>query len=568
MKYILILFIAISLISDILPQDKYAGRLPKSTPGVKITKITDEIYKIEKPFGQTIYKNFGNFVSSKNSFDIDSTIININTIDTLPYYQKYRLWREIPITNHSSNTLVIKNTDKNNYPELYGTRILYNTTFDTIPIRIYEYSPLDSNFHNLYTFPDSIMLAKGIYDINNDNTFRFFAANNKNRQLNAFKIGSSRYPTTPDFDFDGRYQMNNITFGDFDKDNINEMIYFSCSPRKTVIMKYNSLQNNFDSLYTLMENDCWAGGYSVGNIDNDGFNTIVLGTIEGNVHAIKYIPGNGFNNIWNSRVETYNAYLHISTNDIDSNGKNEFWVGGDAFYSGVPITRLTCFESDKELIYKPVARIDIVGIFSSVASNMFALDVDKCGKEELCLCLSNYFMIFKFTGTPNHHYYQVYYFRKNDMPQDEHNASDYYGAVMSDVDNDGENEIIISLEQRVYDENHNGKYRAFSKIYKSNTPASVNDNKNIKKDFTLSQNYPNPFNSTTNIHFELNSSSRVEITACNILGKELTKIIDENYSPGSYTVRWEAGSNLCSGVYLIKIKAAGYTKVIKSILLK
>jgi len=573
MKFIIWLCIAFILTASILPQDKYAGRLPKNRTDLKITKVTDEVYKFEDSLGQFKLRNIGNFITSKNSLNYDSTIININSVDTLPYYNKYKFWREIPISNHSSHTLVIKDANRNNYPELYGTRILFNSTFDTIPLRIYEYSPQDSNFHNLYTFPNSIIYAREIYDVNKDGKYEFFTSNNYNSDLNVFRANEvNNFPTLPDFNFDGHFQMNDIAFSDFDNDGINEMIYFSFTPNKTVIMKYNHFINNFDSLYTLSVTDLYSGGYSFSDIDNDGYNTIILGTDEGNVHAIKFEPGSGYKNIWNGKVETFNAYLHLATKDIDGNGKNEFWVGGAAFYDGVPITRLTCFETDKEQKYKPVTRIDIVGIFSFDASNIFALDVDKCGKEEICLCLANYFMILKFTGSPNHHSYQIYYIKKNDMPEDENNASDYYGTVMSDLDNDSEHEIIISLEQRVYDQNHNVKYRAFSRIYKKNTSSSVIENKNIKKDFNISQNYPNPFNPSTNIDLNLPERSPVSIKIYNVVGECIRELCNQEMDAGNHTMEWDGkgqnGKVLSSGVYLIQVKTNNQSKIIKSLLLK
>ena len=55
---------------------------------------------------------------------------------------------------------------------------------------------------------------------------------------------------------------------------------------------------------------------------------------------------------WQGMVETYNAYLCAETNDIDGNGKKEIWIGGDAFYSGQGITRITIFEANGDNSYQ------------------------------------------------------------------------------------------------------------------------------------------------------------------------------------------------------------------------
>ncbi len=57
-----------------------------------------------------------------------------------------------------------------------------------------------------------------------------------------------------------------------------------------------------------------------------------------------------------------------------------------------------------------------------------------------------------------------------------------------------------------------------------------------------------------------------------ILGKEITTLLEKELSPGSYTISWEArdgnGKLLPSGVYLIQLNAGNYTKVIKALLMR
>ena len=77
-------------------------------------------------------------------------------------------------------------------------------------------------------------------------------------------------------------------------------------------------------------------------------------------------------------------------------------------------------------------------------------------------------------------------------------------------------------------------------------------NNEIPIDYSLSQNYPNPFNPVTNIKFDIPKLGMVKITVFDLLGREVTNLINQQLQPGSYTVDWDA-SNYPSGVYFYKI---------------
>ena len=573
MKKIICLLLFVLAFVSIYGQNKYVNRLPQNRSNLKYTEISDGVYKIENKDGKVIYKKFCDFSETKFKSPIDSTVFYIDQIDTSIFYNRYKLWKEVPVSGHVDDFLRIGDANKNNNAELYGYVKTYTSTYDTIPVKIYEYDPADSSFKYKFSYPDSCKTPIGIYDIDNDGNKEFFGMESISH-LGFYKpTWQYSLPTNYFFTFDGKYQMNHIQMGDYDRDGITEMLYYSWSDeRKVVITKYNNRIKNFDSLYTFYETGLIGDGFSTGDIDGDGYPLIVSANIEGEVHAQKYTEENGvraFRNVWNGTVETPNAYLHTSTNDIDGNGKKEFWVGGDGFHNGVPITRLTCFEADEKEKYKAVAKVDIVGIMSIYAFNMFSQDVDNCGKDEVCLCLDNIFMILKFAGTPNHHSYAMCYMKRNDSPMDSIHESNYFGAIMADVDRDSVPEILISLDQTTWlhfpdiDE----KNRRFSYIYKQNNTAAINEKANVLKAFNLSNNYPNPFNPSTTISYQLPKSEWVTIKIYDILGNEVRTLVNEHKSPGSYTVNFDAG-RLSSGVYIYRIVAGEYTLAKKMMLIK
>ena len=80
-------------------------------------------------------------------------------------------------------------------------------------------------------------------------------------------------------------------------------------------------------------------------------------------------------------------------------------------------------------------------------------------------------------------------------------------------------------------------------------------------------NYPNPFNPTTQIKYSIKESGLVQIKVYDILGKEITTLVNERKDAGSYTIDFNA-SELPSGVYIYQLTTPGFTQARKMILAK
>ncbi len=91
--------------------------------------------------------------------------------------------------------------------------------------------------------------------------------------------------------------------------------------------------------------------------------------------------------------------------------------------------------------------------------------------------------------------------------------------------------------------------------------------KNVPDEYKLLQNYPNPFNPTTKIKFNIPKQSFTKLTIFDILGREVTTLVNEQLKPGSYEVEWN-GSNFASGVYFYKLTAGDFSETKKLILMK
>jgi hypothetical protein len=85
--------------------------------------------------------------------------------------------------------------------------------------------------------------------------------------------------------------------------------------------------------------------------------------------------------------------------------------------------------------------------------------------------------------------------------------------------------------------------------------------------YSLEQNYPNPFNPSTKISFEIPSKETVTLKIFNVLGQEVTTLINNELDAGKYTLDFNA-SSLASGMYIYQITAGNFHATKKMTLLK
>jgi hypothetical protein len=79
--------------------------------------------------------------------------------------------------------------------------------------------------------------------------------------------------------------------------------------------------------------------------------------------------------------------------------------------------------------------------------------------------------------------------------------------------------------------------------------------------YTLEQNYPNPFNPATTIWYHLKAKGYVRLVVFDMLGREVTTLVDERKEAGSYTTTFNTQHStlgiLSSGVYFYRLQVQG-----------
>jgi hypothetical protein len=562
----------------------------KTRDYIRATEIEKDLLKLEFPNGKVMHKNIADFDQQPTTYyphpttyspNYTITEIDLRNIDTTLYYDKYSLWKEVPVGSGPNSFVLVSDVNNNKLPELYGRKKGYNTDYSDIVV--YELNNY-GGFDSVYSYSNT-SIAKSIYDIDKDgmselhlrrfedslypgNSYLFYRKSSIDSLAKELSF-IFYYPFTP-----YTTQQNDNKFGDWDGDEFTDQA-FHILGIGMFIFEYNPSIQNFDSVYfydNISINREFAG-FAIDDFDQDGRTEFFSGSTKGYVSCVENKGDNSYSPTWVGRVETYNAYQLAQTNDIDGNGKKEIWVGGDAFYPDIgPMTRITIFEADGDDSYHIVGRIDLVGVFSFFAQNYQAVDVDNDGIEEMMICIEQTVLILKFNGETNRQSFELFYLKKNDLALDGRNSV-FYGAVMYDLTGNGIEEVIITLD----DIKKNVGLKLFSQIYKPNFPAEIIvEEKDGPTSYKLYPIFPNPFNSKANIKFDITAHAMVSLKVYNVIGKEISALVEKDFPPGNYTYSWEAidheGRSLPSGIYFIRLsahsKTESYSKTKKVLLLK
>lgn len=112
-------------------------------------------------------------------------------------------------------------------------------------------------------------------------------------------------------------------------------------------------------------------------------------------------------------------------------------------------------------------------------------------------------------------------------------------------------------------------YQLITDVEKEKSEISIND-------FKLLQNYPNPFNSNTRISYiisgNLNSPQKVTLKIYDVLGREITTLIDDYQTDGYHSVNFDVETikqqTITSSVLICRLSVGNKTQTIKMLHLK
>jgi hypothetical protein len=89
------------------------------------------------------------------------------------------------------------------------------------------------------------------------------------------------------------------------------------------------------------------------------------------------------------------------------------------------------------------------------------------------------------------------------------------------------------------------------------TSTGIRNLMDLPNGYALEQNYPNPFNPATTISFSVPNQSFVSLKVFDALGREVSILLSEQLSAGTYSRQWDA-ADLSSGVYFCRFVANAF----------
>ncbi|HOJ18272.1 MAG TPA: T9SS type A sorting domain-containing protein [Ignavibacteriaceae bacterium] len=277
-----------------------------------------------------------------------------------------------------------------------------------------------------------------------------------------------------------------------------------------------------------------SGGYS-----ESAFKKIFLGNSDWDITT----PSQEFRTIWDQyQIEMLRSFVFIK--DINRDGKvdliskyvgDPYWHKGAIKNGGYPVDTTiwkTLNTSNGYLTREIAEEIDANGDgINDLLVKMFGL-----GTHDTYLWL----------GTRNFQQFPTKKWRAQEQWEGR------FSGNIGDVNGDGADDIFIGQCHQDYLTGP-GKVQIFlgdTSVHVDTTMGTEEENK-MPRDYQLLAAYPNPFNPETVISYQLPVNSKVILGIYDILGREVSKLVDAEQEAGKHEVRFN-GSGLASGVYIVR----------------
>ncbi len=455
---------------------------------------------------------------------------------------------------------------------------------------------------------------RGLGDVNNDGWDDFAVSAEGIRKTFIYFGGPGKLHATPDVTLEGG---NGIRMGDINGDGKKDLIiavpsfHNSDSIQVDVYLWKHSQGFAYDTipdliLYQISAGDEIYESLAVGDINNDGYDDIVVGDHAFNVargrvqiYFGKPTPTStpDMVQIGDSIAAEYGYKVDIA--DVNGDGVKDLLVSARRAEKGT----LDIFYGKKGFVFNKDSYDQRLSTAQSGINYLYlfsTLDVNQDSIADISCCPggSVYFFLGKknaplsttpdFVMSPWEDYVynaaasdigdingdgkrdfvlmeatggqciDVFLGQKNptSVPAGIRCGPNYYIVTgVGDVNGDGVNDFGATIPYGDFDTN--GYFVIFSGDKYWITPVKQKTEKTPTTDI-LNQNYPNPFNPATVISYQLAVNSSVSLKIYDELGKEITTLVDnEEQNAGAHQVSWNAkdgrGIAVSSGAYFYRL---------------
>lgn len=371
------------------------------------------------------------------------------------------------------------------------------------------------------------------FDYNLDGLMDFTVGNSTNNQVTVFTgDGTGNFSAIQNYSADNG--IRGLVILDTDGDGFSDIVTANRDGNNASI-----LMNNRDGTFALPLNFEGNGNgetaAATSDVNGDGIMDLFLGAIYSDEVMLWLGDGNG-NFIFSDKVTVGNGPWMVVSGDVNSDG----------------VPDVVCANSSSSSF--SIVLCDSLGNLSTpinYSTGGFPLSVDLGdvdGDLDLDIVTSNFtganFTLYENDGTG-------IFINRNDLLSNQAGSC----AVFHDRDNDGDMDMtgIDELQDLL--------------ILFTNDGIVKVEEENISEVFALYQNYPNPFNPETSLQYAVGSRQYVTLKVYDVLGNEISILVNEEKSSGTYEVKFNA-DDLPSGLYFYTLSSGSYSETKKMILIK
>jgi hypothetical protein len=104
-------------------------------------------------------------------------------------------------------------------------------------------------------------------------------------------------------------------------------------------------------------------------------------------------------------------------------------------------------------------------------------------------------------------------------------------------------------------------------VYQTSVSAKPEEQLPSPVEYALLDNYPNPFNPSTTIVFDVPRSGAISLRVFDLVGREVATLRDGFTQAGRHQINFD-GRDLASGIYIVRLEAAGFQQTHKLVLIR
>ncbi len=122
-------------------------------------------------------------------------------------------------------------------------------------------------------------------------------------------------------------------------------------------------------------------------------------------------------------------------------------------------------------------------------------------------------------------------------------------------------ELLVTANGSTFLESQSVEMAEFVRLIEDGTNPLLG----IPENYALHQAFSNPFNPVTTIQYDIPEAGQINIAIYDMLGREMTQLVNTNIDAGYHSVKWDATS-YASGAYFVKMTSGDFTQTQKIML--